>query len=119
MHEREIAVGFGPSIDPQQAAKGGDRRKIPLRVLAVGGVLCLVSWIALAAGIFMNAGFTTMFVPATVVALATEGLVWLTAVLLGTRAFKARRYLLQRVRGLIWQPRAARRASGWDLGDDN
>jgi hypothetical protein len=100
MHEQETAVGFGPSIDPQQAANAADRRKMSVRVLAVAGVLCLVSWIALAAGFLMNAGFATMFVLATVAALATEGLVWLTAALLGIRAFKARRYLLERVRGL-------------------
>lgn len=51
MHEQETAVGLWPSIDEQQAAKAGDRRKMSLRVLAVAGVLCIVSWIGLVEGI--------------------------------------------------------------------
>lgn len=65
----------------------------------LGAVLCLGAWLALGAGLVMDAGKGTLLALTTIAALATEGLIWLTALTLGVSVFKARRYLWARLRG--------------------
>lgn len=64
--------------------------------LAVG--VCLLTWLALGIGLVAGVGFTPRLVLATLAAVSTEGLIWLTALLLGMNAYSARRYLWQRLR---------------------
>ena len=71
-------------------------------VLGAGAAACLASWIALAIGIAVGAGFTVMVVLATLAAVTTEGLVWLTAAVLGMKAFEARREIKRRFRNLVF-----------------
>ncbi|WP_394001255.1 hypothetical protein ACF3M1_12910 [Luteimonas sp. WGS1318] len=78
------------------ARRGGVRR--PWRWIALGGVVCLLAWIALAAGLMLGVDRTTRLVLVTVAAVATEGLVWLSAFLLGLRVFEARQRLWQALR---------------------
>lgn len=65
----------------------------------LGAVLCLAAWLALGAGLVMDVGKGTLLALTTIAALATEGLVWLTALTLGVSVFKARRHLWARLRG--------------------
>jgi hypothetical protein len=71
-------------------------RKWWLMMAAAG--ICLASWIALAVGLLLGVGFTPRLVLATAAALSTEGLMWITAAVLGVRLFEARRVVWQRVR---------------------
>ncbi len=64
--------------------------------LAVG--VCLLTWLALGIGLVAGLGFTPMVVLATLTAVSTEGLIWLTALLLGMNVYSARRHLWQRLR---------------------
>lgn len=70
----------------------------PWRWIALGGVVCLLAWIAVAAGLALGVDRTTRIVLVTVAAVATEGLVWLSALLLGLRVFEARQRLWQTLR---------------------
>lgn len=60
-------------------------------LLIGGGMLCLISWIALAVGIYLDVARNTLIVLATVAAIATEGLFWLVAAIFGITVFQARR----------------------------
>ncbi|MFT4247330.1 MAG: hypothetical protein QM581_04710 [Pseudomonas sp.] len=62
------------------------------------GAACLVCWVALAVGIALEAGTTAMFVLATLAAVTTEGMIWLTALVLGVNLYQARRYIWRRLR---------------------
>jgi hypothetical protein len=64
--------------------------------LAVG--VCLLTWLALGIGLVAGLGFTPMVVLATLAAVSTEGLIWLTALLLGMNVYSARRHLWNRLR---------------------
>lgn len=70
----------------------------PWRWIALGGVVCLLAWIAVAVGLALGVDRTTRLVLVTAAAVATEGLVWLSALVLGLRVFEARRRLWQAVR---------------------
>jgi hypothetical protein len=96
-------VGSKPANDAAvDVAPASTRRSRARRwLLPAAAALCVVSWIALGAGVATGAAKSTMLVLATIAALATEGLVWLAAMLLGLRAFEARRYLFDRMRRLI------------------
>lgn len=65
-------------------------------LLAVG--VCLSTWLALGIGLVADVGFTTMLALVTLAAVSTEGLIWLTALLLGMNVYSARRHLWQRLR---------------------
>lgn len=85
-------------------ADSADPQSIPRRKwiwIALAGVTCVLSWLALAVGIAMKVGTGTMFILATVAAVATEGTVWLAALLLGVSAYQARRRLWERIRPRI------------------
>lgn len=69
--------------------------------IALAGVACLLSWVALALGIALKAGSGTMLVLATLAAVTTEGTVWLTALLLGVNAYQARRRLWEKLRSRL------------------
>lgn len=72
-------------------AKLESRLSRPKRwLLLVGGVLCLISWVALGLGLFMDAPRNTLLLLATFAALATEGLFWVAAAVLGITVFQAR-----------------------------
>lgn len=60
-------------------------------LLIAGGAVCLACWIALGLGIAMEVSRGTLFVLATLAAVATEGLFWLAAAVLGVTVFQARR----------------------------
>lgn len=79
-----------------RARDGGARR--PWRWIALGGAVCVLAWIALGVGLALGVDRATRLVLVTVAALATEGLVWLTALLLGLRMFEARRRLWRKLR---------------------
>jgi hypothetical protein len=73
----------------------------PWRWIALGGVVCGFAWIALGVGLVLGVDRAMRLVLVTTVALVSEGLVWLTALLLGLRIFDARRRLWQMLRGLF------------------
>ena len=64
--------------------------------IALAGTACLLSWVALAMGIALDAGTTTLLVLATLAAVTTEGTVWLAALLLGVSVYQARRRLWEK-----------------------
>ena len=68
-------------------------RRIGIRrwLLVGGGLICLACWIALGVGIAMDVSRATLLVLATLTAVATEGLFWLAAAVLGVTVFQARR----------------------------
>jgi len=68
------------------------------RWVALAGVACVLSWIALGIGIAMEAGFGVMVVLATLAAVTTEGTFWLAALVLGVSSFQARRQIWQALR---------------------
>ena len=73
-------------------SNANNRRIRARRWLLVGGaVLCLTCWIALGLGIAMEVSRGTLFVLATLAAVATESLFWLAAAVLGVTVFQARR----------------------------
>ncbi|KLJ01006.1 hypothetical protein [Luteimonas sp. FCS-9] len=84
--------------DDRAAARGERRVRRPWRWIALGGVVCLLAWIALGIGLAAGVDRTMRLVLATVAAVATEGLVWLSAALLGLRIFEARQRLWQKLR---------------------
>lgn len=65
--------------------------------LGLGAAVCLSCWIALVAGLVLGVERSTQLVLVTVAAVATEGLVWLVAAVLGLRVFEARRALWRRL----------------------
>lgn len=74
------------------------RVRHPWRWIALGGVLCLLSWIALAVGLALEVERSTRIVLVTLAAVSSEGLVWLSALLLGLRVFEVRRRLWRTLR---------------------
>lgn len=66
--------------------------------IGVAGGACLLSWLALGAGILLDAGRALMFALVTVAAVTTEGTVWLTALMFGVSAYQARRNIWQKLR---------------------
>ena len=78
--------------DPQRTHR---RKWLWIRLAASAALL---SWVALAAGIVMDAGTTAMFVLATLAAVTTEGTIWLAALMLGVSAYQARRRLWETIR---------------------
>ena len=78
--------------DPQRTHR---RKWLWIKLAATAALL---SWVALAAGIVMDAGTTAMFVLATLAAVTTEGTIWLAALLLGVSAYQARRRLWEKIR---------------------
>ena len=66
--------------------------------IKLAATVALLSWVALGAGIVMDAGTTAMFVLATLAAVTTEGTIWLAALLLGVSAYQARRRLWETIR---------------------
>lgn len=80
------------NTSPQPAS----RRK--LRWIAVAAVVCVLSWLALGAGIVLEVDTGTMLVLASIAAVATEGTVWLAALVLGVSAYQVRRQLWESVR---------------------
>lgn len=79
----------------------GTRVQHPWRWIAAGAAICLLTWIALGTGLAMGVDRGTRLVLVTLAAIATEGLVWLSALLLGLRVFEARRQLWRKLRGLF------------------
>lgn len=74
-----------------ESATEGRRPGTRRWLLVGGGLICLVCWIALGLGIAMDVSRGTLLVLATVAAVATEGLFWLAAAILGISVFQARR----------------------------
>lgn len=68
--------------------------------IKLAGIVCLLSWVALAVGIGLDVGTGTMLVLATLAAVTTEGTIWLAASLLGVSAYQARRRLWEKLRSL-------------------
>lgn len=66
--------------------------------IALAGTACLLSWVALAAGIALKVDTGTMLILAGIAAVTTEGTVWLAALLLGVSAYQARRRLWEKLR---------------------
>lgn len=83
------------------APEAARRVRRPWRWIALGGVVCLLAWFALGIGLVTGVDRTTRLVLVTVAAVATEGLVWLSAALLGLRVFEARRQLWQTLRARL------------------
>jgi len=79
--------------DQVRVQPAADGRRIAARrwLLVGGGLICLTCWIALGLGIAMDMSRGTLLVLATLAALATEGLFWLVAAVLGITVFQARR----------------------------
>lgn len=86
------------NINSEEFAKPASPLNRPKRWLLLGGgMLCLISWIALAVGIHMDVASNTLIVLATFTALATEGLFWLAAAIFGITVFQARRRICGRL----------------------
>ncbi|MCD9096461.1 hypothetical protein LU699_17885 [Luteimonas fraxinea] len=86
----------------ERAAPSVARRvRRPWRWIALGGVVCVLAWVALGIGLVAGVDRTARLVLVTVAAVATEGLVWLSAALLGLRVFEARRQLWQTLRARV------------------
>ena len=77
------------------------RVRRPWRWIALGGVVCLLAWIALAVGLAQGVDRGTWLVLVTATAVTTEGLVWLSAFLLGLRVCEARQRLWQALRARV------------------
>ncbi len=77
----------------EQVESTANSRRIGARrwLLVGGGLIFLTSWIALGLGIAMEVSRGTLFVLATLAAVATEGLFWLAAAIFGVTVFQARR----------------------------
>lgn len=88
--------GSSPADAAMAESQPAQRRKWMWIKLA--GVACLLSWVALAVGIGMEVGTSTMLVLATLAAVTTEGTIWLAALLLGVSAYQARRRLWEKLR---------------------
>lgn len=77
-------------------------RQAPARLkwcwIAVAASICVLSWLALGAGVMLGAGTGTRVVLAGIAALATEGTVWLAALLLGMSAYQVRRQVWGKLR---------------------
>lgn len=86
----------GPVDTAATGSQPAQRRKWMWIKLA--GVACLMSWVALVAGIGLDVDTGTMLILATVAAVATEGTIWLAALLLGVSAYQARRRLWEKIR---------------------
>ena len=69
-----------------------------LRWIGIAAGFCLLSWLALGAGILMDVGTTTMLVLATLAAVSTEGTIWLAALVFGVSAYQMRRQLWEGLR---------------------
>lgn len=76
--------------------QASSRRKWRWIALAAG--VCVLSWLALGAGILLEVGTGTMIVLVSIAAVATEGTIWLAALLLGVSAYQVRRQLWENVR---------------------
>ena len=83
------------------SARRGVGVRRPWRWIGLGGVVCLLAWIALAVGLALGVDRGTRLVLVTAAAVATEGLVWLSASLLGLRVFEARQRLWQALRARV------------------
>jgi len=59
-------------------------------LLIGGGIVCLLCWLALGIGLVMDTPRNTLIVLVTAAAVATEGLFWLAAAVLGVTVFQAR-----------------------------
>ena len=68
------------------------------RWIAAAASLCVLSWLALGAGIVLDAGTRTMILLASIAAVTTEGTLWLAAFLLGVSAYQLRRQMWEKVR---------------------
>jgi hypothetical protein len=66
--------------------------------IKLAGTACLLSWLALAVGIGLEVDTGAMLVLAILVAVTTEGTIWLAALLLGVSVYQARRRLWQNLR---------------------
>lgn len=89
------AASNDAAADPQRTHR---RKWLWIKAAAT---VALLSWVALVAGIVMDAGTTAMFVLATLVAVTTEGTIWLAALLLGVSAYQARRRLWDNIRSRL------------------
>jgi len=67
------------------------------RLLTAGAVVCLVVWLAFATALVLGIDGTLRLVMLTVALLLTEGLVWLSAAVLGITAFQMRRKILHKL----------------------
>ena len=82
-------------------AQAGDtprQARAKVRWRGVAAALCLSAWIALGAGIVLEAGAGTMVVLASIAAVTTEGTIWVAAAVLGVRALQGRRRWLGALR---------------------
>lgn len=70
-------------------------------LLIAGGVICLLSWIALGVGLAMDVTRPILIALATAAVLSTEGLVWLAALAMGLKVFEARQQLLGRLKRML------------------
>lgn len=71
------------------------------RWIGLSGVICLLSWIALAVGLLVQVDTGTRILLVSAAAVTTEGTFWLAALLLGVSVFKARQRLWQTVKSLL------------------
>lgn len=85
--------GANAKADSQQRPS---RRK--LRWIAIAAGACLLSWLALGAGLLLEVDTGTMLVLAGIAAVATEGTIWLSALVLGMSAYQVRRQAWERLR---------------------
>lgn len=85
------------SLEPLQARPARAHRR-GTRWLYLGAAICIFAWLALGVGIAMDVGRTALIVLTTSAALTTEGMIWLTALVLGVNVYSARRHLWEKLR---------------------
>ena len=88
-------MALGSKNEQRVESANGNRRSRARRWLLVGaGSICMVCWIAFGLGIVMDVSRSTLIILVTVAAVATEGLFWVVAAVLGVTVFQARRKIL-------------------------
>lgn len=68
------------------------------RWVIVAACVCLLSWLALGAGLLLDVGTGPMIVLASITAVSTEATMWLAALVLGVSVYQLRRQLWQNLR---------------------
>lgn len=83
--------------DPAPVRAATHRSPYKKQLLLMGAVVCVVAWLAFATALVLGVDGTARLVMLTVALLLTEGLVWLSAAVLGITAFQMRKRFLQKL----------------------
>lgn len=71
--------------------------KLRILALAIGAAAVLAAWAGVGAAYFLDAPRAVFVVAVVIAAFATEGMIWLSALVLGWTAFTKRHWLMGRI----------------------